>query len=238
MECYVTTHHWSIRSIVSAYCLNKPQWLISFSLFKPFLFSHQLFCSILLSPSPYRQIVCFSFTLPSDVRLWRLLVHFSVCQTTPKNKEAKVYSISFVVIISTFINISPCLLHLCQDVIAEDAREGLPSCPSDPSMVTCLALADVKTHAHRYMHSCEHTTLMQRSNLSLISCYRPVASCVSSSVRCIKCTPVCVTGFLLCCCGLQNQENTYKNLLHAAVCLNSPAAACATISRLVTIVVF
>lgn len=30
------------------------------------------------------------------------------------------------------------ILCSCQDAIAEDAREGLPSCPSDPTMVTWL----------------------------------------------------------------------------------------------------
>lgn len=34
-------------------------------------------------------------------------------------------------------------LHPCQDVIAEDAREGLPSSPSDPIVVTSLTLVDL-----------------------------------------------------------------------------------------------
>lgn len=34
-------------------------------------------------------------------------------------------------------------LHPCQDVIAEDAREGLPWSPSDPIVVTSLTLVDL-----------------------------------------------------------------------------------------------
>ena len=60
-----------------------------------------------------------------------------------QSKGVKGLTVNWAVMNCTFI--SPCVSILClrQDVIAEDARESLPSCPFDPAMVTWLTLADL-----------------------------------------------------------------------------------------------
>lgn len=78
----------------------------------------------------------FSGYAPPLSSSWR--GYFSVFVTPEQSETVKGYSINLV---DTFISpslyaILVSILCPCQDVIAEDAREGLLSSPSEPTMVT------------------------------------------------------------------------------------------------------
>ena len=91
-----------------------------------------------------------------------------------QSEEVKGYSINLAVMNST--SISPSLYKIlvsilcpCQEVIAEDARESLPSYTSEPTMVTWLRLADV-LHTHIYIHSCGALWICKYAASPIIIC--------------------------------------------------------------------
>lgn len=67
---------------------------------------------------------------------WSALNAGGISQCESREMQWDVQMSSTITSLS-FYSVLVSILCLCQDVIAEDAREGLPSCPSDPTMVTC-----------------------------------------------------------------------------------------------------
>lgn len=106
--------------------------------FLPFLgvrlFFTLTFNLLIKSPSPWFHYPCAQRLYSSWCR-W-----FSVCEAKPRVSRESC-SKDWVVLNSTLMRLPLCtilvfILCPCQDVIAEDTREGLPSCPSELAMVT------------------------------------------------------------------------------------------------------
>ena len=124
--------------------------------------------------------------------------------------EVKAYIINCMIMDSVFINLTSCtifvpILHTYQDVIAEDAREGLPSSPSDPTMVTLLTVADVLTQIlHLYIHN---------GVTELVQHYPPLSLMWDLFLCCMqkKCTPACLTCYAFCSLGSERPEEQKKH---------------------------
>lgn len=132
------------------YCMNIPLSLTSFffntcasfaDLFSPIPCCDIMFYLYILPPDQFN-VTLFSLPLCPTSLQFLMLVVLSLWGQT-HSKAEKGYEMNWLIMNSTFITlplytILVSILCPCQDVIAEDTREGLPSCPSEPTMVTCI----------------------------------------------------------------------------------------------------